>query len=304
MKTLRLFLIAPTMLAVAACNSTSTPPPELPDFPVSGQFLNAGETPMPSTVTLVAIHPDTYETTPVPVSAQSVVYGDLLAIDTSIVGDDGSFEWDLGDGSDIPAGYMAPASQAFVTPAITDDVTCTSTASAAVSVLRSLVFPGAFVSPIGIVGPLSDDANFALGVAIGEGAEEGGAGEFPTYSPGVAAEGQHSGGVAATVLRVLFRGRGQLVVARADDGCVLRVQMDAAQPVPVGARVLVRARPGAGRPVRETASALEWAPVPIGTRGALDGQRPSREVEFENDGSPPAENGSNRYPPLPIARRA
>lgn len=161
-------LIVSTALAftLAACNSTTTPPPDTPDFPVSGEILNVGDTPLPNTISLVAVHPDAYSTPPTPVSALATAYGDLLGIATSAVAEDGSFEWDLGDGSDIPAAFFAPATQAVLVPGFTTDVTCSSTASAPVSVLRSYVFPGALFVPVGIVGPLSHNGNFAVGAAV------------------------------------------------------------------------------------------------------------------------------------------
>lgn len=164
MRSLRLFVMAAAVLAVAACNSTSTPPPETPDFPVSGKFLNAGDVPGPTTVSLVAIHPDQYATMSTGLGPQGVVYGNLLAIATSSVAADGSFEWDLGDGSDIPAGYMAPASQAMQVPP-DFDVTCSTTASAAVSVMRTYMQPGYLMAPLTLVGPVSD-LNFTDGVGI------------------------------------------------------------------------------------------------------------------------------------------
>ncbi len=126
--------------------------------------------------------------------------------------------------------------------------------------------------------------------AIGAGDEDEDGSVLP-LSRTSAAGHERTEGVVATVSRVLFRGAGQLVVARTDEGAVLRVQMDAAEPVPVGARVWVRARPGAGRPVRETASALEWVPMGDARRSAADG-------------SSEADSGPDRYPPLPVIRRA
>lgn len=162
---MKLLLVASVVLVLAACNST-TPPVDTPDYPVSGKFLNAGDVPMPNFMSLGATHPSVYVTTATALDAQAVDYGSLLAIASSPVAADGSFEWDLGDGSDIPAGYMSPANQAFQVPPFVADVTCISMASAPVSVLRSFVIPGGMITPVGIVGPLSGSGAFAEGVAI------------------------------------------------------------------------------------------------------------------------------------------
>ncbi len=165
MRSLRLFVMAAAVLAVAACNSTTTPPPETPDFPVTGKLLNAGDVPMPTTVSLVAIHPDQYTMMSSGLDPLSIVYGNFLAIATSPVAANGSFEWDLGDGSDIPAGYMAPASQALRVPPVFADITCSTTASAAVSVMRSFMQPGSLMAPLAVLGPVSD-LTYADGLAI------------------------------------------------------------------------------------------------------------------------------------------
>lgn len=118
---------------------------------------------MPTSASLIAVHPDLYAVSASAVIAQAVEYGSILAISTATLAADGSFEWDLGDGSDIPAAYMTSASQAFTTPAYDTDMSCSSTASAPVSVLRTFLLPDSIV-PAGVLGPLSGNLNYATGI--------------------------------------------------------------------------------------------------------------------------------------------
>ncbi|HZW99667.1 MAG TPA: hypothetical protein VFF10_06350 [Trueperaceae bacterium] len=163
MRFAKVLLLPAAILLLAACTSTTQPPVETPEYLVEGKLLNAGDVPMPNVASFIAIHPGLYAVSTSAIASQAVEYDGILAISSSQLEADGSFEWDLGDGSDIPAAYLTSASQAFQTPAYNTDTTCSSTASAAVSVLRSFVLPDSVV-PAGALGPLTDSLNFASGI--------------------------------------------------------------------------------------------------------------------------------------------
>jgi hypothetical protein len=130
---------------------------------VSGTVINVGDLPLPTVISLVATNPSAY-TFSSGLSPQSQEYeGKWLALDTDILDVDGKFEWDLGDGSDIPSSYLAPAGQAV--QSVTGDVTCTSTASKPVQVLRVWLTPGA-LAPVANLGPLSSDGPYWDGIVL------------------------------------------------------------------------------------------------------------------------------------------
>ena len=156
------FVLA-ALLALSACSTPQPPSEPEPVYPVSGKVINVGDLPVPTVISLVATNPSTYgfATGLSPLSRD--YEGKWLALDSDVLDADGNFEWDLGDGSDIPAAYLAPAGQAF--QSLFGDVTCTTTASKPVQVLRVWMTSGAMV-PTASLGPLTASGTYSDGLVV------------------------------------------------------------------------------------------------------------------------------------------
>lgn len=155
-----LFVTAATLL-LAACNNGQPP---VAGLTVEGQVANPSEVPRPNFLSLVAVHPDQFALPPEAIRSLAVDYDGLLAVASSPVAEDGSFEWEFGDGSSIPVAYMAPASKAFQSPDA--DTTCEATASTPVSVLRSFVDQEGLFTPLAMLGPLTEQASHGEGLVL------------------------------------------------------------------------------------------------------------------------------------------
>lgn len=157
MRDAKVLVTLPVLLALAAC-STPQPPETGPEpvFPVAGKVENFDEVPVPTFVSLVAIdHAILGPAASAPGARVTEYAGAFLALDSVPLAPDGSFAWDLGDGSDIPDAYLAEAAQAFGGP----DAACSLTASGSTPVLKTMVVSG-LLYPIGVLGPLSEGAAY------------------------------------------------------------------------------------------------------------------------------------------------
>lgn len=151
-------------LVLAACSQPQPPSEPEPEFPVTGTIANLSDVPMPTFASFAALHPVIYAVTSTDLEPQGKDYeGRVFAFDSTPLGADGSFEWDLGDPPDIPAGYLTFADQAF--HPIDESMTCDLTASGSVQVLRSLV-QDSIMTPVGLLGPLSLSNGYVDGLLV------------------------------------------------------------------------------------------------------------------------------------------
>lgn len=158
----RLSLVASLALALtlSSCSRPAPPAEPAPSFPVSVKVANFAELPMPNYASFGVVNLLGLTAASAGLAPQATEYsGFLLALDTVPIGPDGTFTWDLGDGSDIPASYMALAMAAFDGP----ETTCSLSASnASAQVLRTVPSP-LLVSPVGLVGPLTHGTLYSDG---------------------------------------------------------------------------------------------------------------------------------------------